>query len=359
MLTGQAVSATWSTPVALTSWERSSAGGLVALGSSTAIAVYTEESGYSDVPNRIYARRSTNSGASWRPPVLLSGDGRSPAIAGRGSSADVVWTASNGRVRYARSTDGGATFGTSLALSSSGREAWRPTVARGPNGRVAVAWEDDAGAVRVRVSKNGGASFGSVKTLTTVSTQAGTAVAVGKGVVYVAYVVGNDDQKVRVKRSRDSGASWSSAVAITDNGAARGVSITAAGSHAYVAYTGPNSGWGQVRYRRTTDKGATWSKLMDLSPAAWSSSNPHISLKGGVLRAVFDRCTPEWDICGNERVFYRESANGTSWAPAQRVSPTNLWGAWDPSVGFAGRILVLYNAEQEGGIQPHVRRGTP
>jgi hypothetical protein len=360
LLASQAMAATWSTPIPLTSSGSASSGGLVALGSSTAVAVYVENSDFFNVPSAILTRRSTNSGASWSSPSLLTSDGVFPAIAGRGANVDIVYNKSNGRVRYARSTNGGASFGSSIAISPAGRFAWRPSVARGPNGRVAVVWEDVvSGAVNVRVSKNGGASFGSAKVLTTAGGEMGTAVAIGKGVIYVAYSVGSES--LRVRRSRDSGATWSAAQVITNSMWLDGISMTAAGSHAYVAFTGPNSGpnFSKVRYRRTTNKGASWSSQMDLGPANRTTYSPHLSLKGGVLRAAFVRCLPEWDICGSERVLYRQSSNGTSWTTSERVSTNSVWDAWDPSVGFAGRILVLYTGEGPDGQNIHVRRGTP
>jgi hypothetical protein len=360
MLAGQSLAATWSTPAPLTTSGTAYNGDLLTLGSSTALAAYVQFSDDWSLPDQIFFRRSTNSGASWGSPKLLTSNGSFPALAGRGSNVDVVWNNANGRVRYARSTNGGASFGSSVALSPSGRYAWRPSVARGPNGRVAVAWEDvESGAVQVRVSKNGGSSFGSAKTLTTKGAEMGTAVAIGKGVIYVAYAVGSD--KLRIKRSRDSGATWSTAIPITENLQYGGISLVASGSNAYVAYTGPNSGFlhSKVRYRRTTDKGANWSSQMDLASSSWTTSNPHLSLKSGVLRATFERCTSQWDYCDNFRVMYRQSTNGTSWTAAERVSPKSLWEAWGPKVGFAGKIIVTYTGESSSGIDAYARRGTP
>jgi hypothetical protein len=364
VLASQTMAATWGAPVALgQTSDLVHSVDLVALGSSTVVAVYAEVDGFNPSESDVLARRSTDSGASWGSPIRITGKGRWPAISGRGSNVDVVWVAPNGRVRYARSTNSGKSFGASVALSPSGRSASDPSVARGPDGRVAVAWEEYLDelsgqvTVKVRASKNGGGSFGPAKVMTAVGSQ-GSDVAIGKGVIYVAYHVGFD--KLRVKRSLDSGTTWSSAAKVTDRSWSDGVSMTAVGRHAYVAYTTSRSGsnFFRARYRRTTNSGATWSSQMDLAPATWETHAPDISLKGGVVRAVFNRCDNNWDYCDSDRVMYRESSNGTSWTTAQRVSPKSV-ETWGPRVGFAGRIVVAYTGYGSGHTNAYVRNGAP
>lgn len=353
-LAGQTMAVTWNAPIALTSADATS-GDLVTLGSSTAVAAYSE----AGEPEQLFVRRSTSSGASWETPQAL-GNGMFAALAGRGMHVDLIWNRPSGRVLYATSTDGGASFGSPVALSPVGRFAWQPSVARGPAQLVAVVWEDVvSGYVNVRVSQDGGVSFAAPKVLTTAGEEMGTAVAIGDGVIYVAYSIGSEE--VRLRRSLDSGLTWRAPVAITNRLWDDGISLTAAGSHAYMAYTTIASGstWSKVGYRQTTDRGANWSSQMDLSPPTWTSSEPDMALQGGVLRAVFTRCTPEIDVCIDERIFYRESSNGTSWSTAQRVSPNTLFAAYSPHAGFAGKVLVLYLGDGSDGILPYVRAGTP
>lgn len=352
LLAGQVLAATWGAPVRLNSpgADYPYPAGLVTLGSSTAVVTYTE--GYD--PSTAYARRSTDSGSTWTAPVTLSRDVEwGPEIAGRGSDVDAVWTEDE-RLRYARSPDGGASFGSSVALSPSAHRAMDPYVARGPGGQVAVVWQDwVSGTVYVRVSVDGGASFAPQRTLATDPEVEPDGVVIGKGIIYVAYTIGYE--KLRVKRSTDSGATWSTPQRITDKSQGIGVSITAAGRQAYIAYTLRNSdeNWFKVTYRQTTDKGASWSPQRQLSRASWTASNPHLALKGGTLRAAFERCTPEWDICVGNRVFYRQSSDGISWTSPERVSPRGE-ETMPAGVGFAGKILVLY-----GWGSVDIRAGTP
>jgi hypothetical protein len=351
LVAGQAVAVTWATPKALATGVDAFQGDLATAG-GIALAVF----GTSD-PDEIRVRRSTDSGGSWAPAQLLSSNGILPAIAGRAMNFDVVWNnADTGRVRYARSTNGGASFGPSVGLSPSGRFAWRPAVAHGPSGRVAVIWEDAGNhAIQVRVSTNGGTTFGNTKTLSMLGQDMGVAVAVGDGVIYAAYSVG--EESLRLRRSFDDGANWQPAQSITDQAVLPGISLTAAGTLAFVGFsaqpTDPSSFY-RARYRSTEDRGAHWSSPHNLASATWTTYDPDLNVQGNVLRAAITRCTPEFDICVDERVFYRQQV-GSSWSTAQRVSPSTLFEARVSHVAYAAKILVFYL----GDFLPYVRAGTP
>jgi hypothetical protein len=356
LLAGEVAAVTWNTPIALATGVDSYQGDL-ATASGNAVAIYGVSADATGQVNQVWARRSTTAGGSWGSPILLSNNGALPAIAGRGSNFDAVWNnATSGRVRYARSTNGGASFGSSVGLSPVGRFAWRPSIARGPGGVVAVVWEDvSSHAIQVRVSANGGSTFGSTRTLSMLGADSGTAVAIGDGVIYVAYSVGFG--LLRIKRSLDNGATWSAPARVTDHAVDNGISLTAAASRAYVAFTGANAepSFSRARYRSTSDRGANWSSVFDLAPATWSTFEPDLALQGGVLRAVFTRCTVDFDICINNRVFYRQRVIGSSWGAAVRASPTDFFDAEGPHVGYASKILVFYL----GDTLPYVRAGTP
>jgi hypothetical protein len=348
LLAGQSLAATW-TAQPLTSSGNAWAGGLVTLGSSTAVATYQDN-------GAVFVRRSTNSGATWKAPLRLAASGWNPAIAGRGTNVDVVWekwTSTNPVIRYARSTNSGGTFRASVRLSPKAAFAYYPSVARGPNGRVAVAWLEPTSSgsrLRIRVSTDGGASFAKAKTLATSENLSEQAVAVGKGAIYAAYT---DDTGLRVRRSTNSGSTWSSArlIATDATGDFGPPSITAAGGAAYVAYTAFAEPDVWVRYSRTTDKGATWTSPVNLSPRNGPVSGvPTISLQGGVARVAFASCLDQ--ECNTWAVFYRQSSNGTSWTAAEMVSvPTITPRAGPAGLGYAGKVIVLYTGFSPDGTR--------
>jgi hypothetical protein len=359
VLAGQASAASWSAPFPLTDAVISRNGDIAGLGGPNAVATYTEDDGSENADN-LYTRRTTNSGQSWSTPLLISTDGSSPAIAGLGQMVDLVFNSPKGRVRYTRSTDGGQTFGASVALSPKGRFAWRPAVARGPDGLVAVVYEDVLnGNIAVRVSHNGGMTFDAADILADNGNENGVAAAIGDGVIYVAY--GIDGSRLKLRRSTNEGATWKPAQTIANGLWDDGISITAAGQQAYIAFTLDNEfpEFSRVWYRRTTDNGAGWAQARPMAPADWTTYDPDLAIENGAVHAVFGRCITDIDYCYYELAYYTGSTNGMTWPVRNRITPESLYGAYSPKVAFAGKILAMYVGDSAEHTRPYVRRGTP
>jgi hypothetical protein len=350
-----AQAATWGSPSTLADAAFARADGVVSLGGTVAIALHE----VGDDPTSIHTRRTINGGLSWAPPVLVaSGTDGFGSIAGRDSAVDVVWRHGDGRLRYRRSTDGGQSYEPSIVLSKAGTFAWRPEVARGAGGLVAVLWETSGtGRIRVRVSTDGGLSFGAARLIATEGEENDTDLAIANGAIVAAY--GLTGNRVRIRRSVDQGVTWQPPVAITGNAGFGDLSLAAAGKEVVIGFTGSNPTAGefsQVRYRRSTDRGASWAKVRPLAPADMTTSNPDLSVKGGIIRAVFERCTTEFDICVNARILYRQSADGRTWTAPERVSPASIGEGIDGAVTYAGAIVVVYTGWDVDKV--FARRGT-
>lgn len=335
---GQALAHTWSPQNGITSSGNGFADGLVTLNSTTAIAAYVEFNGSA---YDVRVRRSTTSGDTWASPQIFSTDGYDSAISGLNPFVDLVW-AENGQVMYVKSLDSGANYGLPLPLSPTGGSPTDLSVARGVNGVVVVAWQNGTTkAIKARVSTDEGVTFGNTATISSSRIQyMGTSVAVGYGVIYVAYKT--TASKIKIKRSTNGGSSWSSPVGVTTTG--YGVrdqfAITAEGTNAFIAYAvkHPNfAGSAAVRYRRTVNSGSSWSAEKNLAPATWKTSEPAITLQNGVVRACFTRDG------GPGGIYYRQSSNGTTWSASESVSTVGH----DPSVGYAGKIVVLEEFDQD------------
>lgn len=344
VLAGQVLATSWSGPIPLTSSGGGFAEDVVSLGGSTAVAGYLEWNGswYN-----VTVRRTTDGGATWAAPQILSTNGYPMALSGRGSFVDIVWTENN-RVRYARSTNGGVSYGAAMALTGGSQWKSNLSVARGPNGLVIVGWQNyNAAIVKARVSMDGGVSFGPTVTISP-NVDLGTSVAAGNGVVYVAYAL--DYSTLQVKRSTDGGATWTTCTITTSAFAVLGnFAITAEGRNAFLAYTVDNAhypAWGAVKVRRTTNKGASWSSEANLAAPRWKTWEPDISLQNGVAHAVFTRRgTPN-------RVYYRRSSDGVTWTAPELV----VSGGYEASVARASKVIVLYRV---GTGNAFVKTGTP
>jgi hypothetical protein len=341
LLSTAAAAASWTSPTTIDSglgYSGPYSAELVPLTGSTVVVGYGMTNG-ADI-DHVVVRRSNDAGATWKKPTVVTDHGWAPSTAGRGTDVDVVWLW-NGRVRYAHSTDTGATFGGDLSLSPLNAQAFTPRVARGPNGLVAVVWNQE-GVVRGRVSTDGGNTFAA--SITIARNGVWPVIAIGAGVIYVLYSHGENFDKYRVIRSLDGGETWGAAL-IAGPQQSVYYSITAEGNRAYIAYeTSSDDTHRGLHYRGTLDRGANWSQARNLLPASWNGYNPLLSLRGGVLRAVFVPCHDSGDVCDDSgRVFFRQTSDGIHWSTPDRVSPKSLYS--EPrGVGFSGRAIVLYQA---------------
>jgi hypothetical protein len=323
----------------------------------------------------IWVRRSTTSGVTWAAPVRLSvfeegawaSAGAIPGwmgISGAGATVDTVWiedwhVKSDAHVRYAASTDGGASYQPAVTVASpaSGRPI-DVAVARGPKSVVAITWTKKDGrshSVNVKVSRDGGKKFGRKSVVASSGVVRDAKVAVGDGVMYVTYVERRPDgnHRLRLTRSLDQGLSWSGPVTLSSRlvvpysdwiPTPRPPTITAVGRHAYVGYTSVTDGVEYARYRRTRDAGATWSKVVRL--ASRRSGSPVISVHDGVVRTAYNRCYNR--SCNYSDIAYRERWPGQTWRSPERVmGPSDVW-PWPSGVGFSGKAIVLWMLPQDG-----------
>lgn len=329
LVASQALAVTWSTPVALSSSSTWGGDYLATLGGTSAVVQYEV---CAPSPCNLYTRRTTNSGVTWQPAVPMAtsvgSGGLVHEIAGLGLDVDSVWLdRDTGQLRYAHSADGGASFGSSILLSSAAADS--VSVARGPNGLVAVAYESNAG-ISVRVSNNGGTSFANAKTVASGGAGFLPQVAIGNTDIYVAWVTEATQSspfKLHMRRSVNGGASWKTASTVATNVDDNAFSVTASGTHAYIAYT-TTAG---ISYRRTLNSGGNWSAAQSLSPSnqagAWL---PVITLQNSVLRALY--------TLPSGAVYYRQSSNGTSWGHPSIVQTSGE----SEGVGYSGKTIVLY-----------------
>jgi hypothetical protein len=369
------MAASWSeTPIAAGEGELSTpvgvAGGLVTLSGDRAVVLYAD---LTDTDTGIaYAnlavRRTTDSGVTWKPPIVLSTATVSDmAIAGRGSHVDAIWVdgaddADTSRVLLARSSDAGASFASAQVISSPAVGfPLDVSVARGPGSTVVVAWTTRQGSwsiVRVRVSTDGGSTFGPPSTLGTGLVR-DVKVAVGNGTIYAIFVKRESGARnLYLRRSGSFGTDWSAARKLGRNISGSGFTlevqpeplITAEGDEAYVGLMSdiPDSRT-RLYYRHTVDGGDNWTPTKRLTGPLDLNPQAALVLQGGVARAGFARCgNPE---CDWQTIQYKQSSDGVVWSASEQVSWTDLQ-PWVAGVGFAGKTMVLTTDVPDGSDGP-------
>jgi hypothetical protein len=339
--------------------------GIVNASGSTLVAAYTESvtaTGAVDV----YVVRSTDGGENWNPRVRVSRPGSSTreswgrTISAYGNAVDLAWLedSSSRGIRYTRSLDGGATFSSSISLSSG--SAGYPDVARGPNGLVVVGWYAwNKHKLFVRVSHDGGATFDAKRPLWSVPPDINPnfSVAVGDGVIYAG--VGMPGEGVLMRRSTD-GVTWTSSKTLTKVGPGElGFQLAAEGQQAYLGYTKPTVAGTAPWVRRTTNSGATWAAAVQVAPSAAGLVWPTMRLQGGTVRAIYSRCIATTGPCTAE-VYYQQTSNGTTWTAPDPVGTAPAHYAIPMGVTHGDHTVVAYKywapINYNGDIQ--VRIGT-
>lgn len=326
----------WGPVVALTDSGESSAwnGAMAVSGNEDIQFIYREnESG-----NRgVFLRRSTDGGATWLDPVKLGPAGANgPAVAASGVNVDLVYAqfGADGkrRIQYRRSENSGQTWSSTITLATlpAAHVAPLASVARDGAGRVVVVWtHTNTGRIYARVSTNGGTSFHLATHLATTTNapwlgfggvrEGFPEVTLANGRILIVYYT--TATTLQIRRSGNDGGAWTSPLTITSTGHGVLPTIAASGNTVLVGYANlTNDLW--TVHRRSTDGGASWGPTTALiGKNQHFSFEPIINVRGGVWRAVMERCTDSTN-CDGSRVLYRESTNGgQTWTAASRVSP--------------------------------------
>ena len=352
VITHPASATSWAGDVQLTATENFRPQ-ILRTGATSAIAIWQRGM-------NVYGRRTADGGTTWAPTqTLVTGIWFTVSSSSSGANVDLAYvkraTTSDGstsrRLYHKRSTNGGATWGSAVAMTSAGSNIGDQAVARHSNGQVSVAWIGlTTGNIYMRTSIDGGATFSVARFVAhsnnsevgrTVFYRGDLELAIGTGVTYLAYTSAHDT--VAVRRTLNRGVSWSSAK-VLNTSAGSDYSLAASGSKAVIGYTSTSSGAMKARFRRTTDKGATWSASKPLvgAPAGTFSTRPEFSYRSGVLAVIFKYGAP-----GASPIWTKESTDfGTTWSSRARVSVTHFADSDPEPAGIAvlGTIrLAGYN----------------
>jgi hypothetical protein len=186
----------------------------------------------------------------------------------------VVWDEVGNGMRFARSTDNGATWSAVTNLSSD--VAVGAHLTTGPAGELYVAWPDvQSRAIKVRKSNDGGATFAAVRTIATTHGQFDVSIpAMCSRNVLIYVIVGVD---------RSSGTRRGNVYAAWDD---RDGSAADPGCAGVTSTSNTN-----VYFSRSTDGGTTWSSpaIVGANPARTDQFNPWMDVDptGGQIHTAY------------------------------------------------------------------------
>jgi hypothetical protein len=278
-----------------------------------------------------------------------------------------AWIGCTGGIGFARSTNGGRTFGPTQAVpgSTNGRyHGWDPAVAVAPDGTVYVAYMIDSGRGRtkemtpgVSVSTNHGRTFSRHKRLPVPAGPPNWGdreyIAVGpNGTVYVTWDYGPRADEVRllcshggscayaagdfnavVQRSADGGRTWSGLTHISPaypTGGVYSAPIVAEPDGTldvlYIRHpTNPSTlkvSAGGEFFTRSTDGGSKWSTPVAVDPGAGKISVPEWWIDGSLAVDPAGNLYAAWDTQGASDVAHLawSTNGGATWSAPVRVT---------------------------------------
>jgi signal peptidase I len=266
----------------------------------------------------IYFAKSTDGGNSFGKVVNISNDlglsGR-PSIAAYNDNVYVVWndnSTGNYEIYFAKSTDGGNSFGKSTNLSNNKRGiSGFPSVAVSTNNTIYVSWIGVANNTRLNPmlnftkSTDAGNSFIQPLNLIREVSDPPAVAASGKTnlfIIWAANFTGN--YVIRLKKSTDGGNIFSEPVNLTNrNGLSSSPQIFPSKNALFIVwYTQA----GPIRFTNSTDGGNTFSEPIDLSKNTDRNSFfPHIAASGNNIYVVW---TDTYDR--NNAIFFSKSTDG-------------------------------------------------
>jgi hypothetical protein len=237
----------------------------------------------------------------------------------------------SGQIFYKRSTDGGRTWSSDLALTTAAVGIDSASVATSGS-RVYVLWRAlDGGRLRafLRASSDGGSSFGA-------------AVAVS---------------------DNPSGISLSAPALATDS--------ASSGAAVYAVWADGRAGAiKEIYFSSSHDQGATWSASKAVStPDGFSSWTPALAVWSGAVHVAWTderddvgECTKGMNSCHEEEYYRRSSNDGATWGPEVRLTtdpPGMPKESWAPSLAVWGSsVHIAYLDHRTGFFQIYYRHSS-
>jgi len=287
-------------------------------------------------PFDIWLRKSEDGGATFGSPINVSndpGDSIRPKIAVAGQFVYIVWE-DNGSILFAKSTDRGATFSSSMILSNTifGNNG-SPTIAAPRARHVFISWHnlqtEDIWFIK---SADFGATFGSPINVSNDDVFSfSPKIAVDVSNVYLVWITGPiPPQEIRFSRSTDGGVTFDASQLI-GNGTWPAIAATANDNTAYVTWVDN----GDLRFRRSTDGGATFEFPRRVINNPGTAFHPAIaasdSLPGNVYIVWVDQAPTNPN---NEIFFVRSRDSGSHFEPFSTNLSLNAGSSDRPAIAI-------------------------
>jgi predicted secreted protein with PEFG-CTERM motif len=283
-------------------------------------------------------------------PVNISnnqGDSILPQMAVSGNNVYVVWSDnSTGKfnISFAKSTDGGTNFGKSIDISKGVGSSGSPQIAVVGN-NVYVVWQmKTTGKYQILFAKStdGGATFGNPGII---SNKPGDSsypkISTSGDNIYVAwsYTATNKDYDVLFSKSTDGGSTFSTPVNISNNLGDSGLpQMAVSGNNVYVTWENNGLGNFEVFVAKSADSGITFASPVNISNNMAPSGAPQIAASGNNVYVVWMDRTP-----GNYDIFVAKSNDaGSTFGMPVNVSNTPKDSGYAQITASENNVYVVW-----------------
>jgi len=287
----------------------------------------------------LYFLGSPDGGVTWQTAKRLTDSdvyAWDPAVAAYGVNVYIVWQ-QNDDVYFRKSTDRGATWQTAKKITTGGiYPEYLDIAVSGTN--IYVVWQQEFGDdeyalddIFIKRSTDGGATWKStVRLANNYHHNRYPAVAASGSYVYVAWEKEEGDGEIYVRRSANDGANWTAAVNISNTPAAPSLSpdIAALGAKVYVVWD-ENKYYQGIYFGRSLNYGATWPTATRITGDAETPSGPAIGAKNANVGVAY------YYLVGSDtEVYLKNSAHyGGGWNRTAMTSNTGSSGYPDVAYG--------------------------
>jgi BNR repeat-like domain len=263
-----------------------------------------------------------------------------------------VWMGCGQRIGFARSVNGGRTFGASMLVPGTGtrRSSQDPALAVAPDGTVYVSYMTSS-----MVAASGGGSVGEAMPAVAVSVDHGRSFArVSKLPVPMPTIPpGNWGDRDFIAVGPDG------SVYVTWNYAPRGDQVTAA-ICAQIGSCNPTTGDFNAVIQRSSDGGLTWSMPATISPGfplGGALAAPIVAEPNGTLDVLYNQHPTDpttHALSSGREYFTRSTDGGTTWTTPVAVDPqagTTSLHAWWIDVSLAvdpeGTLYAAWDTQHD------------
>ena len=314
----------------------------------------------------IFLAKSVDGGTNFGAPVNISrdiGSSSSPQFAVSGNDVYVVWQATtNGKYQiiFAKSTDGGATFGTPANISNNSGDSSFPKITVSGN-NVYIAWaftvtKKDYDILFTK-SSDGGTTFSTPVNLSNNFGDSGIPqMAVSGNNVFVTWENnGLGDFDVFVAKSTDNGNTFTAPVNVSHDPKQSGApQIAISGNNVYVVWMDNTPGNYDVFVAKSIDDGSTFGKPINLSNNGGDSGYPEMAASENNVYVVWT------DTVSNKNydiLFSKSTDGGTTFGTPVNISNNSGASGW-AQVSVAGNVYVIWDDSTPGNYDTFIAKST-